>query len=348
MELNLILEKAVENGASDIHLTVGIPPIFRINGKLKPMDDFEKLTPQLLDELAKMLTNEEEHYEKLFKNKQVDLAYSLPGVSRFRVNIYTQSGSRAIAIRVVKSKIPSTAELGLPEAVNKLTKLTNGLVLVTGPTGSGKSTTLAALIDKINREKSCHIITLEDPIEYLHHHQKSIVNQREIGSDVTDFASGLKSALRQDPDIILVGEMRDLETISTALTAAETGHLVFATLHTINAPQTIERIIDVFPSHQQHQIRTQLANSLQAIIAQQLIPMLSSDRLLAAVELLLANPAIRNLIREGKTHQILSVMQTSGKLGMQTMDSALRILYQKGLISKEELVKRNQASFVNY
>lgn len=333
-----ILAKAVKNNASDVHLTVGFQPVFRVNGELTPVNE-QVLTSEMLEEMAKQIAGDDKHYQVLLRDKQVDLAYSLAGVGRFRVNIYTQRGSRAIAVRVVNSRIPGIDELGLPPAVNNFSNFKNGMVIVTGPTGSGKTTTLAALVDKINRERKCHIITLEDPIEYLHSHQMSIVNQREIGSDATDFSTALRSALRQDPDILLVGEMRDLETISIALTAAETGHLVLATLHTINASQTVERIIDVFPSHQQQQIRTQLANTLQAILAQQLIPTARGDGRIVAAEILLSTPAVKNLIREGKTHQLISVMQTSGKMGMQTMDASLRQLLQRGIITREEYDK---------
>jgi twitching motility protein PilT len=347
MDLNSILLTAVEMGASDIHMTVNLTPMFRVNGSIISLDRIGILSPESLEDYVQQLIFLDEQREMLQKNKHVDLSYSIPGAGRFRVNIYTQRNSKAIAVRIVNTNIPEINELGLPDAVEKITDLNNGLVLVTGPTGSGKSTTIASLINKINSEKKCHIITLEDPIEYVHNHKKSIVNQREIGTDALDFASALKAALRQDPDVILVGEMRDLETISVALTAAETGQLVFATLHTVSAAQTMERIVDVFPAHQQMQIRTQLANSLQAIISQQLLPLINEERRIAAVELLLATPAVKNLMREGKTHQILNVMQTSGKKGMQTMDSALRKLYQRGLIDREEIIKRGQNSY-NY
>lgn len=342
MDINDVLSYAVETGASDVHLTVGLKPIIRHNGQLKELEKEAVLTAEMIDNVAEYLIKDNDTYlNKLHNEKHLDLAYSIAGMGRFRVNIYTQRGSRAVAIRIVSSTIPKVDELGLPESVASLAEYSNGLVLITGPTGSGKSTTLAAVIDKINRERSLHVITLEDPIEFTHRHMKSIVNQREIGSDAEGFASALKSTLRQDPDVILVGEMRDLDTISIALTAAETGHLVFGTLHTINAPQTIERIIDVFPAEQQRQIRTQLSNTLQAVIAQQLLSVEGKTTRVPAAEVLFASPAVRNLIREGKTHQIISTIQTSGKLGMQTMDSSLRMLFQKGLISEEELQRRS-------
>jgi len=278
-----------------------------------------------------------EKWELLRERGEIDLAYSLPGVSRFRVNVFHQRGSVGAAIRLIPRNIPDLERLGLPPVVAELAERQHGLVLVTGPTGSGKSTTLAAMVDRINRERSCHIITLEDPIEYLHQHRRSIVNQREVGADTRSFASALRAALRQDPDVILVGEMRDLETIATAITAAETGHLVLATLHTSSAVQSIDRIIDVFPSHQQGQVRIQLADTLEGVITQQL--WLRADRTgrVAAVEVLAATPAVKNLIREGKTHQIISSIQTGGRYGMQTMEMALRQLVARGIIADSEL-----------
>lgn len=342
MDINNVLSYAVEIGASDVHLTVGLKPIIRHKGQLRALEEEAVLTSEIVDNVVEYLTkNNEVYLNKLKNDKHLDLAYSIAGLGRFRVNIYTQRGSKALAIRIVNSTIPKVDELGMPESVASLAEISNGLVLITGPTGSGKSTTLASVIDKINREKNLHIITLEDPIEYTHRHIKSIVNQREIGSDAENFASALRSTLRQDPDVILVGEMRDLETMSIALTAAETGHLVLGTLHTINASQTIERIIDVFPAEQQRQVRSQLSNTLQAVIAQQLLPVKGETKRVPAVEVLFASHAIRNLIREGKTHQIISTIQTSGKQGMQTMDASLRFLLQKGLISEEELQRRS-------
>ena len=274
--------------------------------------------------------------KKIFKEKgEVDLSYSRRSLGRFRVNIYRQRGSVAIALRILNSKIPSFASLNLPSVIKDFTLYQKGLLLVTGPTGSGKSTTLASFIDMINEQRSCHILTLEDPIEYLHQHKNSMVNQREIGQDSTSFAAALRAALRQDPDVILVGEMRDLETISIAITAAETGHLVLATLHTVDAVQTIDRVIDVFPPHQQQQVRIQLANTLIGVIAQRLLKRKDGSGRVPAVEILVSNPAVRNLIREGKIHQIYSVIQTGRRQGMQLMDSHLEELYRQGIIDRQ-------------
>ncbi len=338
MELIDLIEYAIENNASDIHITVGIPPVFRIDGMLKYFNA-NKLLPKDVEKMVKEILDEEQ-FEELKAKGEIDISYAKPGISRFRVNIYKQRGSYAIALRVIPFKIPTMEELGLPQIVKSLARLPRGLILVTGPTGSGKSTTLASIIDLINNEKNYHILTLEDPIEYLHKHNKSMINQREIGTDSSNFANALRSALRQDPDVILVGEMRDLETMSTTLTAAETGHLVLSTLHTIGAAKTIDRIIDVFPPHQQQQIRVQLASVLQAIISQQLLPKANGSGRVAAFEVMVATPAIRNLIREGKIHQIDTIIQTSKKQGMQTMDHSLLELYQKGIISKDTLLSQ--------
>ncbi|GAW94129.1 type IV pilus twitching motility protein PilT [Calderihabitans maritimus] len=339
MKIDEILRMAVDQKASDIHLTVGLPPVFRCNGDLIPQQSFDPLQYEDTLKMAREILSEKQHQEFMEKG-ELDLAYSLRGVGRFRVNVYRQRGSVGLAIRIINNQIKSLDELGLPPVLKELARKSKGLVLVTGPTGSGKSTTLAAMIDLINRERRCHIITLEDPIEYMHQHQKSIINQREIGSDTRSFADALRAALRQDPDVLLVGEMRDLETIATAITAAETGHLVLATLHTSSAPQTIDRIIDVFPPHQQQQVRIQLAETLQGVVAQQLVPRADGLGRVVAVEVLVATPAVRNLIREGKTHQILSAIQTGGKYGMQSMDSALKKLYQQGLITAEDMMAR--------
>lgn len=333
MNLRQILELATKNGASDIHITVGVPPIFRINGSLVAIGQ-EKLNPE---DTSKMVGEilDDERMDRLKKAGEIDLSYSVKGLGRFRVNVYRQRGSYSIAMRAVALNIPTLEELGLPLVIKELARKSRGLVLVTGPTGSGKSTTLAAMIDLINNERNCHIITLEDPIEYLHKHKKSIVNQREIGHDSKSFSSALRAALRQDPDVILVGEMRDLETISIAITAAETGHLVLSTLHTIGADKTIDRIIDVFPPYQQQQIRIQLSTVLQGVICQNLIVRKDGQGRVAAVEVMIATPAIRNLIREGKTHQIITAIETGGKYGMQTMDFSLAQLYRQGAISYE-------------
>lgn len=328
-----ILSKAKEAGASDVHITVGIPPKMRVNGKLITMEG-AKLLPADTMEIAIHVMNEKQrqHFEEY---GEVDMSFAIAGEGRYRVNIYKQRGSIAMAFRLVGTHIPTPQELGVPESVVELYNKKRGLVLVTGPTGSGKSTTLAALIDTINNHREAHVITLEDPIEYLHQHKKSIVNQREIGLDSNNYARALRAALREDPDVILVGEMRDFETISTAITAAETGHLVFSTLHTIGAASTVDRIIDVFPPHQQQQIRVQFANVLEAVVSQQLIPTVDGKGRVAAFEVLHNNTAVRNLIREGKTHQLASIMQTNRKAGMMTMDDALGQLYMEMKISRE-------------
>ena len=338
MELLNLINYAMENRASDIHITVGVPPILRIDGALRYFNE-EKLYPNDIERIVRKILDERQ-FEELDSKGEIDTSYSSPGISRFRVNIYKQRGSYAIALRIIPFKIPTMEELRLPSVVKDLARLPRGLILVTGPTGSGKSTTLASMIDLINKERSCHILTLEDPIEYLHKHNKSMINQREIGTDSHSFANALRAALRQDPDVILVGEMRDLETISIALTAAETGHLVLSTLHTIGAAKTIDRIVDVFPPHQQQQIRIQLASVIQAIISQQLLPKANGEGRVAAFETMVATPAIRNLIREEKIHQIDTVIQTSRKQGMQTMDYSLLELYQNGIISKETLLSQ--------
>jgi len=333
LDIKTILVAAAAAGASDIHLTVGLPPVFRLNGELRVQRQWEPLDTATSTGLVRTLVGE--RWEAFQEQREIDLAYSLPGVSRFRVNVFYQRGSVGAAIRLIPREIPSLESLGLPPVVGELAERRHGLVLVTGPTGSGKSTTLAALVDKINRERSCHIITLEDPIEYLHQHRRSIVNQREVGADTPSFASALRAALRQDPDVILVGEMRDLETIATAITAAETGHLVLATLHTSSAIQSIDRIVDVFPPHQQGQVRVQLADTLEGVITQQLLPRADREGRVAAVESLIATPAVKNLIREGKTHQIISSLQTGARYGMQTMEAALRLLVDQGAIAGE-------------
>lgn len=328
-----LLQIGKENGASDVHITVGIPPKMRVNGDLVDMD-FPRLLPADTDEIVRSMMNEKQ-LETLSKNGEADFSFSIASLGRYRVNAFHQRGSLAAAIRLVGTQIPKPEELGLPRAVVELYKKKRGLVLVTGPTGSGKSTTLASLIDKINDNRSAHIITLEDPIEYLHHHKKAMVNQREIGIDSMSYAYALRAALREDPDVVLVGEMRDLETISTAITAAETGHLVLSTLHTIGAASTIDRIIDVFPPHQQPQIRVQLAMVLEGVISQQLVPTADKHARVAAFEVMLMNPAIRNLIREGKTFQIDSTIQTNKKNGMITMDDALYELTLGERITRE-------------
>lgn len=341
IEINDLLKLMLEKECSDLHITVGSPPMYRKDGRLLPLNRLKENSDYLdlkySDKATEHLTKSiipKDKLEQLAKQGQIDFSYSLPGVGRFRVNAYKQRGCLSLAIRAVPIDIPSFHTLKLPGNISEFSRKPNGLVLVTGPTGSGKSTTLAALIDLINEERSCHIITLEDPIEYLHKHKNSIVNQRELGQDTNTFAGALRAALRQDPDVILVGEMRDLETIEVALKASETGHLVLATLHTNNAVQTIDRIIDVFPAAQQQQVRVQLSSVLRGIISQRLLPLVGGGRT-AAIEIMLVNSAIRSLIREGKTHQIYSIIQTSAKEGMITYEKAVKNLLNEGKITPE-------------
>src|SRR3954471_4318168 len=334
LDFAAVLTKMVEVRASDVHLTPGFPPALRVRGRIVPMDDYPQLGPQDTREIVYSILNDSQR--KRFENQQqLDFAYAIPGVARFRVNCFFQRGAVSAAFRHIPNEIQSLDSLGLPAILEDFTRKPRGLILVTGPTGSGKSTTLASMVDLINSEREEHILTIEDPIEFLHAHRKCIVNQREIGADALDFAVALKAALREDPDVILVGEMRDLETISTALTAAETGHLVFAPLHTQSTAQTVDRIIDVFPPHQQHQVRMQLSIALQGIVTQQLLPTADGSSRIVACEVLVPTPAIRNLIREGKTHQIYSALQTSGAVGMQTMDSHLAQLVRSGKINRK-------------
>lgn len=332
-----MLKIAKDAGASDVHITVGVPPKMRVNGKLITMD-FERLLPAdtklLLDEI--MTEQQKERFEE---SGEYDMSFSIIGQGRYRANVYKQRGSVALALRLVGTQVPSAESLGLPDSVIDLYQRKRGLVLVTGPTGSGKSTTLAAIIDKINSNRECHVITLEDPIEYLHQHRLSMVNQREIGLDSHNYAAALRAALREDPDVILVGEMRDYETISVAITAAETGHLVLSSLHTIGAASTVDRVIDVFPPHQQQQVRVQFANVLEAVVSQQLIPKADGSGRVAAFEVLHANHAVRNLIRESKSHQLMSVMQTNRKMGMIVMDEAIIQLYANGQITKDMAIQ---------
>ncbi len=332
-DFSAVLHGMVEARASDVHITAGYPPAIRERGHIMPMEGFGKLTSQQTREVVYSILNDDQR--KRFENdQQLDFAYAIPGIARFRVNCYFQRGSVSAAFRLIPQEVPDLDSLGVPPVLRELTKRPRGFVLVTGPTGSGKSTTLAAMLDVINNERNDHILTIEDPIEFLHRHKRSIVNQREVGSDAPDFGKGLRAALRQDPDVILVGEMRDLETVSTALTAAETGHLVFATLHTQSTAQTVDRIIDVFPPSQQAQVRTQLSIALEGIVTQQLLPTADGRGRVVASEVLIPTPAIRNLIREGKTHQIYAAVQTSGAVGMQTMDADLVRLVRAGKISR--------------
>jgi len=338
MQIKELLIEAREKEASDLHLNVGIPPVLRINGKLIRMN-LPELTPEITHEMIYSILSEKQKtgFEKF---GEYDLSYELINISRFRVNVFKHRRGEGAAFRLIPEKIKTLSELGLPSILSDFTEKDRGLVLVTGPTGSGKSTTLAALLDIINKKRYDNIITIEDPIEFIHSHKNCLVSQREIGSHTTSFSSALRNALREDPDVILVGEMRDLETISMALTAAETGHLVFSTLHTISASETIERIIDVFPPHQQNQVRMQLAGSLLGVIAQALLPDLDEKGRVPALEIMVANPAIRNLIREGKAYQISSTIQISKKDGMQSLDQSLKDLLMEGKISQENALKK--------
>jgi twitching motility protein PilT len=335
-----ILLQVVKQKASDLHLTAGAPPTLRVRGSLVPMDGMPKLTPTDTREIVYAILNSSQR-QTLETDWQLDFAYSVPGVGRFRVNAFFQRGTLGAAMRLIPSETVPIEQLGLPAVVRSFAKKPRGIVLVTGPTGSGKSTSLASLINEINETRDEHIMTIEDPIEFLHQHKRCIVNQRELGSDAPTFALALKAALRQDPDVILVGEMRDMETIGTALTAAETGHLVFATLHTQDAPQTIDRIIDVFPPAQQGQVRAQLAIGLQGVVTQTLLPTADGQGRCVAAEVLVPTPGVRNLIREGKTHQIYSLIQTGGEHGMQTMDASLAGLVRRGLITMKTAESRS-------
>ncbi|WP_286316519.1 type IV pilus twitching motility protein PilT [Romboutsia ilealis] len=338
MNIFKLLEIGVELGASDIHITVDSPPIARVKGSFIKLRE-ENLSKEDTFQMAKEITGPKK-FKILEEHGEVDLSVSIESGDRFRVNAYKQRGNYAIAIRTITSQIPSFKTLGLPNVVASFAEKHKGLVLVTGPTGSGKSTTLASLIDIINSTQERHIITLEDPIEYVHHHKKGIVNQREIGNDTDSFNAALRAALRQDPDVILVGEMRDPETVSIALTAAETGHLVFSTLHTVGSAKTIDRIVDMFPAEQQQQIRTQLSTVCEGVISQQLIKTIDGRNRVAALEVMVTTPAIRNLIRENKTYQIQNIIQTSSKIGMQSMDQELVNLFRQGKISKESVLSR--------
>ncbi|MDQ3850826.1 MAG: type IV pilus twitching motility protein PilT [Actinomycetota bacterium] len=338
-----ILIAVLQRRASDLHITAGARPTIRVRGKLVALDEYPVLTSEDTRELVYSILTSAQR-QRLETHWQLDFAYAIPGQARFRVNAYFQRAALAAAFRLIPEAITPIDSLGLPPVVHDFTRKPRGLVLVTGPTGSGKSTSLASMIDEINDTRDEHILTIEDPIEFLHGHKRCVVNQRELGSDAESFALGLKAALRQDPDVILVGEMRDMETIATAVTAAETGHLVFATLHTQDAPQTIDRIIDVFPGGQQAQIRVQLSVALQGVMTQQLLPTADGSGRCVACEVLVPTAAVRNLIREGKTHQIYSVMQTGSQFGMQTMDAALATLVRAGTISRTLAESRSRAS----
>ena len=331
LRIEMLLEECVKLKASDLHLQVGLPPILRVDGALQPISGTKELNETVIEQLL-FATMDEMQREILLKDKEFDFSFAFGDLGRFRVNAFHEKGNLAGAFRLIPNQIKSVAELGMPPVITSFTDYPRGLVLVTGPTGSGKSTTLAALVDKINHEKSRHIITIEDPIEFTHKSRRSVVVQREVHYDTYSFAAALRSALRQDPDVVLIGEMRDLETISSAITIAETGHLVFATLHTNSAAQSLDRMIDVFPSHQQPQVRSQLSNILMAICSQRLVPAIGGGRVVAA-EVLIANPAVRSIIREGKTHQLDTVIQTGADQGMQTMDRTLVKLIQTGVIT---------------
>ena len=343
LNIDKILDEARVLGCSDVHFTTKISPIVRLHGTLRKLSSYPEMTDGAIMKLVEQMTGGR-NIENIKNRIDTDFSYVTKRGYRHRVNVYHQRGDTAIAIRLLRNDIPTLEDLDMPPILGDFAMRPRGLILVTGPTGSGKSTTLASLIDRINDERNAHVITLEDPIEYLHTHRKSMINQREIGIDTQSYAKALRSALREDPDVILVGEMRDLETISTAITAAETGHLVFSTLHTIGAAATIDRIIDVFPPHQQQQIRVQLSMVLESVISQQLIPTADKKSRVAAFEVMHSTPAIKNLIREAKSPQINSTIQTSKKLGMQTMDDAIFDLYMKGDIDKENAVSYAQDS----
>lgn len=343
LKIETLLEQVVRTKASDLHLQVGLPPMLRVDGSLQPIPNMPVLNDQMVEALVFAILDEGQQ-QILLKDKEFDFSFSFGDLMRFRVNAFHERGNLAAALRAIPSDIKTVTELGMPPIVTTFADFPRGLVLVTGPTGSGKSTTLAALVDKINSERSQHIITIEDPIEFTHKSKKSVVVQREVHYDTYSFSAALRSSLRQDPDVVLIGEMRDLETISAAITIAETGHLVFATLHTNSAAQSIDRMIDVFPPHQQPQIRSQLANMLQGICSQRLVPAIGGGRVVAA-EVLIANSAVRNIIREGKTHQLDAVIQTGADQGMQTMDRTLVKLVQTGVITYDEA--RNYAVDMN-
>src|SRR5678815_2855409 len=335
--LNDILRNAVAAKASDVHVMVGAPPLFRIHTAVSP-SDFPIVTPEGSLRLCNEIMGNDGRWAEFEEKRDTDFSYEIPGLGRFRVNAHYQRNTVAIAIRTINDKVRPIEQLFLPEIVHKLTHLPRGLILVTGPTGSGKSTTLAAMVDAISRREAGHIITLEDPIEYAFVSNKSCIEQREVGADVPSFSSGLRHALRQDPDVILVGEMRDLETTGSAITAAETGHLVFSTLHTVNAPQTIERIIDIYPSDEQNQIRSMLANTLQAVISQTLFKRADQPGMVPAVEIMLCTAAVRNCIRENRIFEIPNIIETSRALGMQTLDSSIKQLYVNGYVSREDAI----------
>lgn len=332
--IELLLEEVVKNKASDLHIQVGLPPMLRVDGALRPVTGTDILTEEMVESLVFSILDEDQK-QILLKDKEFDFSFAFGDIARFRVNSFHESGNLAAALRLIPNEILTIEQLGLPPVISKFADYPRGLVLVTGPTGSGKSTTLAGIIGKINSERAAHIITIEDPIEYTHRSKKSVIVQREVHYDTYSFSAALRSSLRQDPDVVLIGEMRDLETIAAAITIAETGHLVFATLHTNSAAQSIDRMIDVFPPHQQPQIRSQLSNILMAICSQRLVPSIGGGRI-AASEILVVTPAVRNIVREGKTHQLDAVIQTGAEYGMQSMDKTLVNLIHSGTITYDE------------
>jgi twitching motility protein PilT len=334
VRIEVLLEEVIKKKASDLHLQVGLPPMLRIDGSLLPLNGADPLTDETVETLIFAILDEDQK-QILLKDKEFDFSFAFGDLGRFRVNAFHERGNLAAALRLISNDLLTIEQLGLPNVVNKFTEYPRGLVLVTGPTGSGKSTTLAAMINKINQERSAHIITIEDPIEYTHKSRKSVIVQREVHYDTYSFSAALRSALREDPDVVLIGEMRDLETIASAITIAETGHLVFATLHTNSAAQSIDRMIDVFPPHQQPQVRAQLSNILAAIVSQRLVPSIGGGRI-AAAEILVATPAVRNIIREGKSHQLDAVIQTGAEFGMQSMDKTLVSLIHGGTVTYDE------------
>lgn len=334
VDMNSLLKKTTQHNATDLHLCAGSKPLIRVNSKLQPIEGTKVLTPKDIDSMIEGYIDDAKK-KKLESDKVLDFSYSVHGMGRFRCNIYKQRGTHAVAIRALPIEIPDFEQLGLPHVIKKFTEKTRGLVLVTGATSTGKSTTLASLIDMINKKYHYHIITIEDPLEYLHKHNKSMVTQREIGEDAHCFVSALRSALREDPDVIMLGEMRDIETVSIALSAAETGHLVFSTLHTMGAVKSIDRIIDSFPTGQQNQVRSQLASVLEGVVSQHLVPQINNKGLTAVAEVMIATPAVRNLIREGKHYQIDNLIQSGGQDGMRSLERSLADLFLKGLISKE-------------
>jgi twitching motility protein PilT len=338
INIDTLLRVMFDKGASDLHLTVGVPPMLRIDGEMVPTE-FEKLRPDDCQHIIYSILTDEQK-ERFERENELDISFGVEGIGRVRMNVFKQRGAVGAALRNIPMHILGFDELGLPPTISDIVKTPKGLILVTGPTGSGKSTTLASMIDWINSHEAGHIITIEDPIEYIHTHKNCIVNQREVGTDTSTFATALKYVLRQDPDVILVGEMRDLETIGAALTIAETGHLVFGTLHTPDAVQAVNRIIDVFPAHQQQQVRAQISFTLQAVVSQQLLPKAYSAGRVIATEILISNAAVKNLIREEKVHQIYSIMQTGTEYGMRTMNSSLAELYQKQLVTYNEIFAR--------